>query len=136
MDYLSLTASANIRKLTLGFVIFIALVLVMPFTAVTLASFGPSEWIYNIAPYLEYKFILVLISGICIGAISKHSPAINAVIVGILGSITVTVIKFIIVPMHQEIIATDILWQGFQTLALCALGGICVSLFRFIHSKI
>jgi len=136
MERLSLTDPANIRKLSLGLVIFLALVLVIPLATVSLASFGPSEWIYNIAPYLEYKFLLVFVAGICIGAIAKHSPALNAVIVGTLGSITLALIKYIIALEHHDIFITDILWQGFQTLALCALGGVCVSLFRFVHSKL
>ena len=138
MNQSALTATTDIRTILLGLVLFIALVFALPLATVFLASLGPNEWMHTyIAPILKYKFVLIFISGICIGAISRFSPVVTAALVGFLGSIILVLINVIFASLdNQTILTSSIAWQGLKTFILCITGGLCVSLLRLIREKL
>jgi len=138
MNQSSLIASIDLLSTALGFVVFILLVFALPFISVFIASLGPTEWVYTyIAPALKYKPILIFMAGLFTGFLAKQSPVISSAIVGILGSIIVLIIlNLSTTHQNQEIPMNFIAWQGFFTVALCTVGGICVSLLRRIKKQL
>ena len=138
MNQSTATTSFDYRSLSYGLMVFIAMVFVLPFTLVFIASFGPNEWIYSyIGPALKYKFILIFISGLSAGFLNKHSPLVSSILVGIIGSIIIALILSIsAISQNHEVILNTIIWQCFYTIILCSAGGFCVSIFRYMQAQL
>jgi len=129
----SLSQHIEMRTTYIGLAIYIGLVFIFPFILVTAVSFGESSLMHDfIAPFMQYKFVLIIASGLFVGFISNHSPFINSILVGFLG---VIVWLFIIglstlltdTSLSFNIIAT----QSIINISLCAAGGFFVTLYKY-----
>ena len=121
------------RATYIGLSIYIGLVFIFPFILVTAISFGESALMHDfIAPALQYKFVLIVISGIFVGFISKHAPFTNSFIVGFLG----VVVWLIIIGISTFLTETSLSFNAVATqsivnISLCAAGGLCVTLYKY-----
>lgn len=126
------------RTVTIGFVSFIVIVFAFPFTAGVIASFGVSDNVFKfIVPLIQYKFVLIILAGVITGCVSKKSPLINSIAVGILGYITWLIIVSISITYTDTTFSINfIATQSLITISLCAAGGFCVTLFRYVSTKL
>ena len=131
----TISAAFNFREISLGLIVFVSLLLIFPFIVILMASFGPSEWMHTyIAPFLEYRYLLILLSGVFVGLLSSNSPLLNSIVVGFLGAIIQVVFYFgMSVINDHNILPSNIYWLILKYVMLCAVGGSCVLVLRRIR---
>ena len=126
------------RTAYIGFTIYVLLVFAIPFIFITIGRIADHELMHNyIVPFSEYKFLLIVISGLLTGMVSINSPFVNSIYVGLLGLL----VWLIFSGISTSIAGVDfsyklITYQCVERVALCAAGGLCVTLFRQVAGKI
>ena len=137
MDY-SIYQHIEKRTVIIGFISFIVIVFAFPFITGIIASFGVSDNVFKImVPLIQYKFVLIILAGLITGYISKNSPLINSIAVGILGYIAWLIIISISITLTETTFSINfIASQSLVTISLCAAGGLCVSLFKYVSAKL
>ena len=115
-----------------GFIIYMTLVFLLPFVLMTIARHVDHAFMHNyIAPYSQYKIILIVLAGFFTGMLSQKHPFVNSVFVGMLGLLTWLIFSSISVSMTESLITIEtLLYQSTIRLSLCAAGGFCVMLYR------
>ena len=137
MDY-SIYQYLEKRTITIGLASFIVIVFVLPFTASVIASFGDNDNVYNfIIPLIQYKFMLIILAGVVTGIVSKQSPLINSIVVGMLGYLLWLIIISISITLSDTSYSINfIVSQSVTTISFCATGGFCVTLLRYVQTKL
>ena len=121
------------RATYIGFAIYMLLVFVIPFLLITIARIADHELMHNyIVPFSQYKFILIVISGLLTGMISNNSPFVNSIYVGLLGLLIWLIFSSISTSVSgAEFSFKLIALQCIERVSLCAAGGLCVTLYRW-----
>ena len=116
-----------------GFAIYVILVFILPFVLIIVARNVDHAFMHNyIAPYSQYKFILIILSGLFTGLISKNHPFVNSIFVGLLGLLVWLIFSSLAAPMTDSVISIQKLSsESIMRLSLCASGGLCVAFYRF-----
>lgn len=137
MDY-SIYQYLEKRTVIIGFISFIVIVFAFPLATGVIASFGASDNVVNfIIPLIQYKFVLIILAGIITGSVSSESPLINSIVVGILGYLAWLIIISISITFTDTVFSISFIeLQSIKTISLCAAGGFCVTLFRYVYTKL
>ena len=136
MEY-SISQLIEKRAAHIGFAIYVLLVFVIPFLLITVSRIADHELMHNyIVPFSKYKYILIVISGLLTGMISIHSPFVNSIYVGLLGLLVWLVFSSISTSMTGADISYKLLaYQCIERVSLCAVGGLCITLYRKVVSS-
>ena len=133
----TMSNSIELRAALYGFSAFIAIVFVAPLLISIIASFGPQDWMYNyIGPALAYKSILIFFAGIAAGLIGKQSPSLNAAIIGLVGGILILFISGFSQTDNNYSLSITSLIIGVESFLLCVSGGLSVSIYKYIKTKL
>ena len=128
------TSSRYIEKRAtyVGFSIYVLLVFIFPFILLTAARLGDHALMHNyIVPFSDYKFILIILSGLFTGLISKNHPFVNSVFVGLLGLLVWLIFSSLSASMADRVVSIQTLFsQSIIRVSWCAAGGLCVALYR------
>lgn len=113
-----------------GFSIYVILVFILPFVLLTAARLGDHALMHNyIVPFGQYKFILIVISGLLTGIISIKYPFVNSIFVGLLGLLAWLIISSLSVS-DAAISFNALSSQCIIRVSLCGAGGLCVAFYR------
>lgn len=131
MEY-SISQLIEKRAAYIGFVIYVLLVFVIPFMFITIGRIVDHELMHNyIVPFSNYKFILIVISGLLVGVISTNSPFVNSLYVGLLGLLVWLIFSGVSRSMTGAGFSFELIaYQCLERVSLCAAGGLCVALYR------
>ena len=121
-----------------GFLIYVLLVFILPFILLTIGKLVDHSFMhYYLVPYLKYKFILIILSGLFTGLIAKDHAFLNSFFVGLLGLLAWLILTSLSASMADRVIPLDTMSsQSIIRLSSCAAGGLCVSLFRYLLLRI
>ena len=132
-----MTNTINLRVTLYGLGAFIAIVFVTPLLITIIASFGPQDWMHSyIGPALAYKNILIIISGVAIGLIGKQSPLLHSSIVGLFGGILIIFLSGFSQTSNNYSLSMASLQIGAESFLLCTFGGLCVTIFNYVKTKL
>src|SRR4051794_827600 len=124
------TGTPDPRATAIGVLVYVVLVLGVPFTAAVVASFGPpSSFEASAAPFFDAKPVLIVIVGTLTAIFARRAALVSAVAAGLVGELILVLLGLVFVE-SADWHFLGALYRASYSAAFCAVGAVGVWLFR------